>query len=99
MSMEAMTSLLEKARSDEAFAEALTAAVGDRQGDDAIDAVVAFGKANGFDVTAEGAREARRNFAAIADDGEGELDDDALEGVSGGAEISYTSPFDLFKGW
>jgi hypothetical protein len=91
MSNQAMTQMLEKAMADEGFAQGLVAAVGEKQGDAAIDAVAEYGKANGFAVTAQDATEMQRQLMATAVTPEGDLDDADLDNVAGG--VGVLSPF------
>jgi hypothetical protein len=87
MSNQAMIQMLEKAMADEGFALGFVTAVGDKQGDAAIEAVAEYGKANGFAVTAQDAAEMQRQFMATADTAEGDLDDADLDNVSGGLSM------------
>lgn len=69
---------------DPEAARALVLAVGDKQGEDAIEAVAAFARARGFAVTAEDAAKARRSAIAACETSR-DLMDDELDGVEGGA--------------
>ena len=100
MTMESTIEMLEKANADEAFAEALTGAVGDKEGEDAIEAVVAFAAANGFDVTAGDARDVQKQFSEVAEAADGDPDETELDAVSGGNFLAYPTMIKgLFKDW
>lgn len=68
------------------LAKAFVLSVGDRQGEEAVQAVAAFAQAQGYEVSAADAAKARQ--ALIGADSESrDLDDDELDGVDGGIVI------------
>lgn len=83
MTAVAMNDFIARLRHDTDLAARLSAAVGNKDGEAAFAAVVAFAGQNGFDVTMADAEifQARVQKAAA---GEGELSDADLETVSGG---------------
>ncbi len=86
MSKEMMVSMMEKASSDQGFAGGLVAAVGEREGQDAVSAIAEYGKANGFSVTEADVAEMRSQLIAATAPSDGDLADDDLENVAGGVE-------------
>ncbi|WP_420405766.1 hypothetical protein [Nisaea sp.] len=87
MNAQAVTRLLERLVADETFAVGLVEAVGGRQGEAAIEAVVAYGNENGFPISAIDAAELQRHLIADAELLEGDLDDDDLDAVAGGVLV------------
>ena len=84
MSNQAMMKMLERATSDAAFATGLVESVGNKEGAAALDAVTAYGNANGYEITQEDATEMQRQLIDSANSPDGDLDDSDLENVSGG---------------
>jgi len=78
MSAETMIGFVEKLESDAGIREEFETALGSTEDTDAT--VIEFASQHGFEVTEEDCRA----LAAAAAAAEGELDDDALEGVAGG---------------
>jgi len=87
MASQAMTKMLEKAMTDEAFAQGLIDSIGEKEGDAALAAVTDFGQRNGFAVTVADAAAMQRQLIAASEQVDGDLDDDALEGVAGGVQL------------
>ena len=84
MSAETMIGFMEKLESDATFQEEFETALGSTEDTGAT--VIEFASRHGFEVTEEDCR-------ALASVAEGELNDDALEGVAGGGTfrgIVYT---------
>tara|TARA_E500000305_G_scaffold109006_1_gene112890 strand:- start:1288 stop:1668 length:381 start_codon:yes stop_codon:yes gene_type:complete len=84
MSNQAMMKMLERATSDAAFATGLVESVGNKEGAAALDAVTAYGNANGYEITQEDATEMQRQLMDSTNTPDGDLDDSDLENVSGG---------------
>lgn len=84
MSNQAMMKMLERATSDAAFATGLVESVGNKEGAAALDAVTAYGNANGYEITQEDATEMQRQLIDSGNSLDGDLDDSDLENVSGG---------------
>ena len=84
MSNQAMMKMLERATSDAAFATGLVESVGNKEGAAALDAVTAYGNANGYEITQEDATEMQRQLIDSGNSPDGDLDDSDLENVSGG---------------
>ena len=79
-----MMKMLERATSDAAFATGLVESVGNKEGAAALDAVTAYGNANGYEITQEDATEMQRQLMDSTNTPDGDLDDSDLENVSGG---------------
>ena len=79
-----MMKMLERATNDAAFATGLVESVGNKEGAAALDAVTAYGNANGYEITQEDATEMQRQLMDSTNTPDGDLDDSDLENVSGG---------------
>ena len=86
MTTTAMNAFLNAAAADQDLARGLAAAIGNREGIAACEAVAAYASENGYAVTAADADSARR---ALLEDIETEtaLSDEQLEGVAGGTSL------------
>lgn len=78
MSVEKVAEMLKKVSEDKGFAEKFSKVY---DGGEDFTAVVAFGKENGFEFTAE---DCKQVYEAIDDQMDDELSDDDLENVAGG---------------
>lgn len=83
MSSIAFNQFLTKACENPETARAFVQAVGDKQGDEAIQAVAVFAQAQGYDVSTDTAASARQSALATLD-GDRALGDDELDGINGG---------------
>lgn len=84
MSEQAMLSFVEAAANDAEIAAGMVAAVGDKEGLAASEAVAAYATSKGYDVSAADADKVRVKLADALDD-DGNLSDESLEDVAGGA--------------
>jgi len=99
MSMQSMHDFLGAVVADPAVASGLGAALGEKSGTEAVEAVAAYAASRGYDVTPADAETVRAQFAAPLE-ADGTLSDDDLSSVAGGSLISFLngSAFkDLFK--
>lgn len=78
-----MTDFLNRIRHDRDLAARLAAAVGVKDGEAALAALIGFAAQNGFDVTRDDAQTVRDRLQGIRGQ-EGELADTELESVTGG---------------
>ena len=83
MSAEAMTDFLDRIRHDRDLAARLAVAVGAKDGEAALAALIGFAAQNGFDVTGDDAQTVRDRLQGVRGP-EGELADTDLETVAGG---------------
>lgn len=81
MTTEALNDFAKAVQTDETMARGLVAAIGRKQGDEAVEAFAAYAQERGFDVTPQDAVALQ---AAASRTEEGTLSDDELEGVAGG---------------
>lgn len=86
MTVQAMNQFLGSIGTDPATVEGLVAAVGDRQGVGAVEAVAAFARSCGFDVDAEDAARIRQSMIDAIDCNR-DLSDAELANVDGGAVL------------
>ncbi|MCQ0988067.1 Nif11-like leader peptide family RiPP precursor [Jiella marina] len=84
MSIQSMKDFANAARADEEMASGLAAAIGERTGRDAEDAILAYARTCGFDVTAQDIEALRRPPSA-----DGALSDDELDAVSGAGLFDF----------
>jgi len=77
MSAESMEKFVQQVSSDKGVAEQLNAALAGKEGDDAVEGIVAFANEAGFEVDAE-------DVVRLGAAREGELSDDQLDAVAGG---------------
>ena len=83
MSADAMNDFLNRIRHDRDLAARLAIAVGAKDGDAALDALVAFAALNGFDVTCADDQTVEARLQGVRGQ-EGELGDAELEAAAGG---------------
>lgn len=76
---------------DPATVSALVLAVGDRQGDDACQAVATVAQSHGFDIDAADALRVHLAFVQAQDAGR-DLADSELTGVNGGVQLAQPLP-------
>lgn len=84
MTMQAITSFLEKAQSEPGLAETLVEIVEENEAEAIYAKVAALASDSGFEVTAADAQEAHKQFQAAMGGADGDLSDDDLENVAGG---------------
>ena len=84
MSIESITSFIERLSVDMALQARVGAAVKDKEGQEAAEAVAAVGAEYGFNFTAAEAADAHAMVTAEDDGGDRELSDLELEAVAGG---------------
>lgn len=89
MSIQSSHDFLTTAGQTPALAEGLVKAVGEKQGEPAIAAVAAYAQGHGYDVTVEDAWTAHQGFKRALEQN-GELSDEDLAEVSGGAVVEIT---------
>jgi len=83
MSEKEMLGFMEKIETDDAVRAKFEQVIGGA--DDKVVATIEFGKAQGWEISQEDVAAVKAALQSAA--AEGELDDDALEGVAGGGQI------------
>lgn len=83
MSQDAMNDFLDRIRRDRDLAARLSAAIGVKDGEAGLAALVRFATQCGFDVTVDDVPALRARFAGVRGE-DGELVEDELDGVTGG---------------
>tara|TARA_E500000318_G_scaffold103708_1_gene109020 strand:- start:691 stop:1095 length:405 start_codon:yes stop_codon:yes gene_type:complete len=84
MSMQAMASFMEKAQSDPKLGEDLVSLIDENEREEIYSKVVSLAGEHGFSVTVSDVKETRQQFEQLDASGEGDLNDNDLENVSGG---------------
>ena len=86
-----MSEFLNRIRHDRDLAARLAVAIGAKDGDAALGALVAFAALNGFDVTSEDAQTVHDRLQGVRVQ-EGELADGELDSVTGGVASKVLAP-------
>lgn len=95
MSLAACTEFLDKINSDAALKQEAMTSLEDKEGiEEAANAFVLLGAKHGYEFTTA---EAIQKYEEISDEGDGELDDAALEQVAGGLKRGQSSGKSLFS--